>query len=141
MGENLFRARLDKANRLLFALHRHGDEGCILVLEYIAAHAYEKSRFLSRGAVIDEAKIPDADPSALTEAPELTYLNPELPRFHLLDKVLNFIVIDEVQDLTAVQQPNADAIAAGLRAIGYSSPARRNASSSSTGSGRENRNP
>ncbi|WPL19567.1 Putative ATP-dependent DNA helicase YjcD [Thiorhodovibrio winogradskyi] len=102
VGENLFRARLDKANRLLFALHRHQDEGCILLLEYIAAHAYEKSRFLSRGAVIDEAKIPDVDASAVDEAPELSYLNPELPRFHLLDKVLSF---DQDQEAIYQQPP------------------------------------
>ncbi|MBK1647347.1 UvrD-helicase domain-containing protein [Rhabdochromatium marinum] len=106
IGDNLFRARLDKANRLLFALHRHEGERCILVLEYIAAHAYEKSRFLNRGAVIDESKIPDIETGAVSEvvaeAPELAYLNPELPRFHLLDKVLSF---DQDQEAVYRQPP------------------------------------
>ncbi|NTW47180.1 MAG: hypothetical protein HGB16_03475, partial [Chlorobaculum sp.] len=57
----LYRARLNDADRLLFTLVRHGSEHCILVLEIISGHAYEKSRFL-RGATIDESKIPDADP-------------------------------------------------------------------------------
>ena len=55
-----YRARLDDANRLLFSLIRHQDEVCALILEVIANHDYDKSRFL-RGAVIDETKIPDCD--------------------------------------------------------------------------------
>ncbi|MGC2165901.1 MAG: hypothetical protein WA632_07810, partial [Gallionella sp.] len=53
-----YRAKLDDADRLLFSLVRHGDEVCALMLEVIANHDYDKSSFL-RGAVIDEAKIPD----------------------------------------------------------------------------------
>ena len=41
-----YRARLDGANRLLFALVRHGGETCALMLEVIANHDYGKSRFL-----------------------------------------------------------------------------------------------
>jgi hypothetical protein len=47
-----YRARLDGASRLLFALVRHGGETCALMLEVIANHDYGKSRFL-RGASID----------------------------------------------------------------------------------------
>ncbi len=36
-----YRARLDGANRLLFALVRHGGETCALMLEVIANHDYE----------------------------------------------------------------------------------------------------
>ena len=90
VGDNLYRARLDRNNRLLFSLYRHGDERCVLALEYIHRHAYEKSRFLARGVVIDEDKIPAAEASAANDAPELPYVNPKLPRFHLLDKVLSF---------------------------------------------------
>jgi len=90
IGDNLYRARLDRSNRLLFALYRHGEERCVLALEYIHHHAYEQSRFLARGAVIDEEKIPDAEPAAAETAPQLPYLNPALQRFHLLDKVLSF---------------------------------------------------
>ena len=41
-----------------------------------------------RGVTIDEERIPTVAPEVADAAPELSYLNPELPRFHLLDKVL-----------------------------------------------------
>ncbi len=90
VGDNLYRARLDRSNRLLFSLYRHGDERCILALEHIPHHAYEQSRFLARGVTIDEDLIPAAETTAAETAPELTYLNPALHRFHLQDKVLSF---------------------------------------------------
>jgi hypothetical protein len=102
VGENLYRARLDRSNRLLFSLYRHQGEHCALILEYIPQHAYEKSRFLARGVQIDEERIPDAEPEAADEAPDLPYLNPRLHRFHLLDKVLSF---DEDQEAVYRQPP------------------------------------
>jgi hypothetical protein len=102
VGDNLYRARLDRSNRLLFALYRHKGERCALMLEYIHQHAYEKSRFLACGVRIDEDRIPSVDAGAADEAPELPYLNPKLPRFHLLDKVLSF---DEDQETVYRQSP------------------------------------
>ncbi len=102
VGENLYRARLDRSNRLLFSLYRHGDERCALVLEYIHQHAYEHSRFLARGVTIDEERIPAAGPESAETAPELPYLNPALHRFHLLDKVLSF---DDDQEAIYRQTP------------------------------------
>jgi hypothetical protein len=68
-----YRAKLDDADRLLFSLVRHGDEVCALILEVIANHNYDKSRFL-RGAAIDEAKIPDIDAAdAIMEAQTVRY--------------------------------------------------------------------
>ena len=85
-----YRARLDDANRLLFSLIRHQDEVCALILEVIANHDYDKSRFL-RGAVIDETKIPDCDATeAVKEAQPLRYLHPEHGKVHLLDKPISF---------------------------------------------------
>src|SRR5487761_2308636 len=70
-----YRAKLDDADRLLFSLGRHGDDVCVLMLEVIANHDYDKSRFL-RGAAIDEAKIPDIDAAeAVAEAQVVRYLN------------------------------------------------------------------
>ncbi len=90
-----YRARLDDANRLLFSLVRHGDEVCALMLEVIANHDYDKSRFL-RGAAIDEAKIPDCDAAeARREAQPLRYLHPERLSVHLLDKPISF---DDAQE-------------------------------------------
>lgn len=102
IGDNLYRARLDRSNRLLFAMYRHQDERCALLLEHIPHHAYEKSRFLARGVQIDEDRIPAVAPEAADAAPELPYLNPEQPRFHLLDKVLSF---DDDQALIYRQPP------------------------------------
>ncbi len=102
VADNLYRARLDRTERLLFSLYRHDGESYALILEHIHAHAYEKSRFLARGAEIDESRIPDVGAEAAQQAPELPYINPQLPRFHLLDKVLSF---DDDQDAVYRQPP------------------------------------
>ena len=102
VGENLYRARLDRSNRLLFAFYRHKGERCVLVLEYIRRHAYDASRFLARGVHIDEDRIPSVSVEVADQAPELSYLNPKLSRFHLLDKVLSF---DEDQEAVYRQPP------------------------------------
>lgn len=97
VSHDLYRARLDDANRLLFRLVRWHGERCALILEVILGHAYERSRFL-RGAKIDESKIPDLETAPVDPVErlqELPYLNPANPRFHLLDKVLSF---DERQE-------------------------------------------
>jgi len=89
VGPNLYRCRLDIRNRLLFSIYRHNGTSYVLVLEFIANHAYDKSRFLRHGATIDESKLPVVDHGQL-EAEELIYLNESNPAFHLLDKVISF---------------------------------------------------
>jgi len=97
-----YRAKLDDADRLLFSLVRHGDEVCALMLEVIANHDYDKSRFL-RGATIDEAKIPDIEAAeAITEAQPVRYLHPERTTIHLLDKPISF---DDTQEAIYRQPP------------------------------------
>jgi hypothetical protein len=97
-----YRAKLDGADRLLFSLVRHGDEVCALMLEVIANHAYDKSRFL-RGAAIDESRIPDGDVSeAMAEAQPVRYLHPERAAIHLLDKPISF---DDAQETIYHQPP------------------------------------
>src|SRR6266446_3767282 len=61
-----------------------------VVLECIAHHAYNTSRFLRRGGTIDESKIPTLDHPEQAAAEPLAYLNPQLPTFHLLNKVISF---------------------------------------------------
>jgi len=90
VGPNLYRARLDISNRLLFSLYRYQEKTYILVLEYIAHHAYHTSRFLRRGGTIDESKLPTVDHPEQAEAAPLAYMNPQLPTFHLLNKVISF---------------------------------------------------
>lgn len=97
-----YRAKLDDADRLLFSLVRHGDEVCALMLEVIANYDYDKSRFL-RGAVIDEAKIPDINAAeAVKEAQVVRYLHPERTTIHLLDKPISF---DDTQETIYCQPP------------------------------------
>jgi hypothetical protein len=97
-----YRARLNDADRLLFTLLRHGGEVCALMLEVIANHDYDKSRFL-RGAVIDEDRLPDADAAAAgREAESLRYLHPERTAVHLLDKPLS---LDDAQEAIYREAP------------------------------------
>lgn len=103
LGGNLYRTRLDRSNRLLFAIHQYEGVRYGLILEYIKQHAYEHSRFLNRGAEIDESKLPPIASPAALKAPPLAYLNPQNPTFNLLDKILSF---DEVQrQLYALHPP------------------------------------
>ncbi len=90
VGHNLYRARLDHSNRLVFSLYRSHDHVYILVLECIAHHAYDKSRFLRRGATIDESKIPPLESPEQVDPESLGYLNPTQPTFHVLNKVISF---------------------------------------------------
>jgi hypothetical protein len=97
-----YRARLSEADRLLFTLLRHGEELCALMLEVIANHDYDKSRFL-RGAVIDETRLADIDAAvAEQEAAPLRYLHPERTSVHLLDKPLS---LDDAQQAVYGETP------------------------------------
>jgi len=89
VGSNLYRARLDRSNRLLFSIYRYQDQPYALALECIEQHAYDKSRFLRHNVTIDESKIPVVDIDQVETEP-LVYLNSRLPTFNLLNKVLSF---------------------------------------------------
>ena len=88
---DLFRAKLDDTNRLLFKIITFGGEHYALILEVVLNHAYERSKFL-RGVHIDEAKVPPLEkvPQESDGLPVLRYVNPALTRFHFLDKVISF---------------------------------------------------
>lgn len=95
-GAPFYRAKLSDADRLLFKIGMFKGETQILLLEIIANHAYEKSRFLN-GARIDESKfLPVSDPAKLSPADmePLSYINARNPRIHILDKIISF---DECQ--------------------------------------------
>ena len=92
-----YRAKLDYENRLLFKIARHGSKKYLLLLEVIYNHDYANSRFL-RGAKIDEAKcvaMPSPEAVVENEVVELSYVNPAVTKFHLLDKFISF---DEFQE-------------------------------------------
>ncbi len=88
---DLYRAKLDDSNRLLFKIMSFEGERYALILEVVLGHTYEKSKFL-RGVPIDEAKIPAIENRLIEDAalPRLRYVNPLVNRFHLLDKVISF---------------------------------------------------
>lgn len=92
IGDNLYRARLNLSDRMLFSLYRYQGETYCLLLEYIRKHAYDRSRFLSGEATIDEDKIPLVDCAKEAVEAQLTYVNPKQDRFHLLDKIISFDV-------------------------------------------------
>lgn len=96
VDDNLYRARLNRSDRLLFTLRKVQGETCCLLLEHIPNHEYNKSRFLRRAATVDEARIPPiTDPESV--APESAYhINPNKQRFNILDKVITF---DDDQEL------------------------------------------
>ncbi len=103
VGDNLYRARLDRSNRLLFAIYHYQGEAYALVLECIKQHAYEKSRFLKRGVTVDEAKIPTLNSLDEVKPEPLIYLNPDSSTFNILDKIISF---DEAQsELYALHPP------------------------------------
>lgn len=101
--DDLYRARLDRSNRLLFTFATHRGATYILVLEFIANHAYDASRFLRRGVTVDESKLPDAQPPTPEDAVDLSYLNPNGRVFNVLDKVISFD--DDQQAVLAVNPP------------------------------------
>ncbi|MES9902866.1 MAG: hypothetical protein ABW168_09300 [Sedimenticola sp.] len=101
-GDNLYRAQLDRSNRLLFAIHHYQGEAYALVPECIKQHAYEKSRFLNRGAVVDESKIRLLDSLEEVTPEPLVYVNPDHATFNMLDKIISF---DQAQNAIYALQP------------------------------------
>lgn len=88
----LYRAKLDDTNRLLFRIARYGDRTCLLLLEIVHNHAYDKARFLN-GATVDETKLVPVLNEAAIQPADITavsYINPRHDTFHILDKVLSF---------------------------------------------------
>lgn len=88
----LYSARLDDANRLLFKLLKYNGTQYALMLEVVLNHAYDKSKFL-RGVKVDESKIPsieDATQIKNEDLQSLVYLNLADRQFHFLDKIISF---------------------------------------------------
>lgn len=95
VGDNLYRGKLNQTARLIFSIYRYEGNVYCLVLEYLAHHEYDKSRFLTRTGVIDDNKLPDVVASEV-KAVEAVYVNPKHSHFYYLDKVLSF---DQQQQL------------------------------------------
>jgi hypothetical protein len=102
IGDNLYRARLNRSDRLLLSFHQYQGARYALVLEYLKSHDYEGSRFLRGVTSLDEDKIPALE-NIPDDAPTLAYINPQHGRFNLLDKIISFD--DAQQDVYGLQPP------------------------------------
>ena len=91
VGDNLYRARLNRTDRLLFSIYRYKESTYALILEHIRNHCYEKSRFLRRGVKVDENLIPQPI-NGLSEisAQKISFINKENTQVNLLDKAISF---------------------------------------------------
>jgi hypothetical protein len=89
VADNLYRAKLSKDARLLFAVYQYQQQPYCLVLEYLPNHEYEKSRFLSGITHIDESKIPTVAIEHISPQAAV-YINEKQPNFYYLDKVISF---------------------------------------------------
>ncbi len=89
---DLYSARLDEANRLIFKIAKYNRMRYALMLEVVLNHAYDRSKFL-RGAKIDETKIPAIEDNSQIKDENLSsifYVNQSDKRFHFLDKIISF---------------------------------------------------
>ena len=89
---DLYVARLDDSNRLIFKLVKYQGAIYALMLEVVLNHAYDKSKFL-RGTKIDESKIHALNDAAQIKdenLQSLVYINPSDRRFYFLDKIISF---------------------------------------------------
>jgi hypothetical protein len=103
VGDNLYRARLNQRDRLLFSIYHHQEQSYALLLEFIKNHAYQDSRFLRQVVSIDEDKIPTLDRPEESSEKTLVYLNPNHNTFNLLDKIISFD--DRQQSIYDLQPP------------------------------------
>jgi len=104
-GTSYYRAKLDNENRLLFKFARYNNQTCLLVLEIIFNHEYNKSRFL-RGSEVDESKLISIKNHQEVPSDDflpLMYINRRWRHFHLLDKVLSFD--DDQAEILALSLP------------------------------------
>jgi len=100
-NHNLYRAKLNHEDRLLFKIETYNGERYALILDIILDHKYESSKFL-RGRKVREADFTETlknsdctthgDEGFLDE--KLHYINKKDRKFHLLDKIISF---DELQ--------------------------------------------
>ncbi|GJL72467.1 MAG: hypothetical protein NMNS01_16660 [Nitrosomonas sp.] len=90
VGDNLYRAKLNQRDRLLFSIYHYQAENYALILEFIKNHAYQESRFLRQVGSIDEDKIQTIHKPDEAIEKKLAYLNTSNASFNLLDKIISF---------------------------------------------------
>ena len=101
--DNLYRAKLNRSDRILFSIYAYQQKKYILILEYLKRHDYQGSRFLKGLTTIQEEDIPAVEHiDTLNEHQRLVYINPNNPRFVYLNKFISF---DDVQEHIYRQEP------------------------------------
>lgn len=100
---NLYRAKLNRSDRILFSIYHYENKKYILILEYLKNHDYQSSRFLNGESVIDESEINNIEKiEDLDQAEKMVYINPNNPKFIYLNKFISF---DDVQEKIYQQAP------------------------------------
>jgi hypothetical protein len=88
---DIYRARLDDTNRLLFKFGEHSGRKVVLVLEVVRNHAYDRARFLNGGSYTESDFEPaHAAPGVVPATDRLRYVHPSSNALHVLDKPLSF---------------------------------------------------
>lgn len=100
---NLYRAKLNRSDRLLFSIYHYQQKKYLLLLEYLKKHDYEGSRFLRGDRVLNEDDITVIQSSAeFDDVQDMVYVNPNHPQFVYLNKFISF---DDVQQAVYQQRP------------------------------------
>lgn len=100
---NLYRAKLNRSDRVLFSIYQYQNKKYILLLEYLKKHDYQGSRFLRGDVVLNEEAIPNiTDVTELETDQQMVYVNPNHPQFVYLNKFISF---DDVQHAIYQQRP------------------------------------
>src|ERR1035437_5989898 len=87
-NSNYYRARLDDKDRLLFTWVEYQGHKHLLLLELIANHEYQKSRFLRGGLLPDESQWQTVNNDTNGTTAKLIYLNEKNSHIHALNKFI-----------------------------------------------------
>lgn len=100
---NLYRAKLNRSDRILFSIYQYQAQNYILILEYLKKHDYQGSRFLNADIEINEDLIPAIESVDEIQTDEkMVYVNHNNPQFVYLNKFISF---DDVQQHIYQQYP------------------------------------
>ncbi|MFW1859512.1 hypothetical protein [Acinetobacter defluvii] len=100
---NLYRAKLNRSDRILFSIYQYQDKNYILILEYLKNHNYQGSRFLNADIGVNEDLIPIIESvNDIQTDKKMVYVNHNNPNFVYLNKFISF---DDVQQYIYEQYP------------------------------------
>lgn len=101
--KNLYRAKLNRSDRILFSIYQYQQKNYILILEYLKKHDYDGSRFLNATVSVDEDAVPIIENiEKIVVDDQMVYINQNNPQFVYLNKFISF---DDVQQHIYRQHP------------------------------------